>query len=205
MLRVHFNDLSDEQDSLQRCECGLAFELEERAHQGVQNHRNRLREGLSDLVDRLDEKVAILVRHGALRAVLVHLGSFDDLTLQELNHLLDIALADEVCDEVEHFLIDLQRDNSVIFDDSQDVGDVVLQHFDVVLAEGKDLLEDDHLHIVVVVLLEQAQVALDCNFDRAWRRCQLCDSIGAFKEHTGALRRAHHEDGVHEAGLLTRV
>ena len=137
--------------------------------------------------------------------MLIHLGSLDDLTLEELNDLLDVALAHQVSDKIEHLLIDLERDDIIIFDDSQDVRDVVFEHFDVVLAKGKYLLKNNHLHIVIVVLLQKAQVALDSNFDCTWSRCQLCDSIGAFKKNTGALGRAHHEDSVHEARLLTRI
>lgn len=88
--------------------------------------------------------------------MLIHLGSLDDLTLEELNDLLNVALAHKICDKIEHFLIDLERDDSIIFDDSQDVRDVVFEHFDVVFAKGKDLLKNNHLHIVIVVLLQQA-------------------------------------------------
>ena len=54
VLWVHFDDLSDEQDSFQRGEGRFAFKLEERLHEGTKYKRNRLREGLRDLVDRFD-------------------------------------------------------------------------------------------------------------------------------------------------------
>jgi len=87
--------------------------------------------------------------------VLVHLSSFDDLTLQKLYHLFDVALTDKVGDEIENFLVDLQGDHVVILDDSENVCDVVFEHFDVVFAELKDLFKYYDLHVVVVVFLEK--------------------------------------------------
>lgn len=135
MLWVDFNDLSDEKDGFEGRERGFALELEERLHQRANHHWNRLWEGLRDLVDRLDEQVAILVCHSALSAMLVHFGRFDNLTLQELHNFFYISLADEIGEQIKHLLIDLKRDHSVVFNDRQDVIDVVLQDLEVVFAQ----------------------------------------------------------------------
>jgi len=108
MLWVDFNDLSNEKDGLEGRERGFTLELEERLHQWADHHGDCLWEGLRDLVDRLDEQVAILVCHGALSAMLVHFGRLDNLTLQELHNFFDVSLAYEVGEQVEHLLIDLK-------------------------------------------------------------------------------------------------
>ena len=64
----------------------------------------------------------------------VHFGSFEDFSLQELDHLLDVALADKICHQLEHFLIYFQRYHSVIFNDGKDISGVVFENFHVVLA-----------------------------------------------------------------------
>ena len=40
--------------------------------------------------------------------MLIHFGSLDNLTLQELDDFLDVPLADEVSEEVKNLLVDLK-------------------------------------------------------------------------------------------------
>ena len=113
--------------------------------------------------------------------MLIHLGSLDNLSLQEQDNFFDVALADQVCNQVKNFLVDFQGYDSLVLDDGQDIIDVILKNLHVIGPQLEDFLEDDDLDIVVIVLLEKIQVALDCNFDSTWRRRQLCDRIGALE------------------------
>ena len=99
-----------------------------------------------------------------------------------MNHFLDVALADEIGDELEDFLIDLDRDHVVVLDDGKDVIDVVFKHFDIVFAELQDFVEHDNFNVVVIVLLKKVEVALNRNFDGAWGCRQLGDCVCALKK-----------------------
>ena len=113
--------------------------------------------------------------------MLVHLGSFQDFSLQELHNLLDVALTHEIGDQVEYFLVDLKRYDCIILNNSQDVIDVFLKNLEVVLAQLQNLVEHDHLHVVVIVLLQQIQIALNGHLDGARSRRELSNCIGAFE------------------------
>jgi len=165
MFWVHLDDLSDEENGLERSEGRLAFKFEERLHQWTQNHGDCLRIGLSDLVDRFDQQVAVFISNGSLRAVFLHFAGPSYLSLQEDDHLFDVARTDQVGDEFKHFLVDLQGDGCLVFDEAQDVGDVVFKNFRVLLPQLQELVENDHLHVVVVILLKQVQIALNSDLD----------------------------------------
>ena len=135
----------------------------------------------------------------------IHLGCLDDFALQELHDFLDVALADEVSDEIQHFLVNLKRDHCLILDDGEDVVYVILENLHVVMSELQDFLKNDDLHIVVIVLLQQVQVALNGHFNSARSRRELCDRVCALKQHRWTLRLAHHENGAHETLLLRWV
>jgi len=91
VLWVDFDYLPDEKDSLKRSESRLAFELKELCHQGRQDCRDSLRVGLGDLVDRLDEKVSVLIRDGGLGSMVFHLAGSCNLAFQECSHFLDVT------------------------------------------------------------------------------------------------------------------
>ena len=85
--------------------------------------------------------------------MLIHFGRLNDLPFQELDHLLDIPLAHQVCDQVEHLLINLERHDRIILNNGKYIIDIVLQHLEIVLSQLQDLVQNDHLDIVVIILL----------------------------------------------------
>ena len=129
--------------------------------------------------------------------MLIHLSSFYNLSLQELDDLLDISLTDKVSDEVEYFLIDLERNYSVFLDNGQNIVDVVFKYLGVIFAKLENFFKNYNFDIVIIVLLKKIQVALNGNFYGAWSSSKLCYSICTFKQYRGTFRCAHHEYGVH--------
>lgn len=119
--------------------------------------------------------------------MLIHLGGLQNLSLQELNDFLDVTLAHEISDQVKNLLIDLKGDDSIILNDSKDVVDVVLEDLEVVFAQLQDLVENDHLHVVVIVLLQQIQIALNCHFNGTGSCSELCDRVSALEENGRTL------------------
>ena len=205
MLRVNFNDFSDEQNRLQRCEGRLAFKLQERFHEGAENQWYGLGERLGDLIDRFDQKIAVFVGDCTLSANLFHFGSFNNFTFQKLDNFLDVSLTDKISDQIKNLLVYFERGQCVVFDDGQDVVDIVFQNLGVVFAQLENFLEYDHFHVVVIILLEQIQITLNGYFDSTRSRGELSDCVGAFKQYRWTLRRAHHENGTHKTRFLAWV
>lgn len=90
----------------------------------------------------------------------------------------------EIGDKLEHSLVNLDRLNGILIDEVDNITQIIFEELAVVFLESKDSVQNNQLDVIVILILDQIDVALNCNFDGGWGSGQLYDCISALKENT---------------------
>ena len=104
-----------------------------------------------------------------------------DFAFKERDDLLQVSLADQVCYKFEDLLVDFKRNYGLVLYDVKDICGVVFEYLCVHPAEGQNLIKNDDLHIIVVVIIHQVQIALNGDFNSTWGCSKLSDGVCTFK------------------------